>query len=120
GFVVTQIPPMAPTLEECSWSGMALAWNDSNANGIRETTESPLSDVRFFTDGYLQESEIVDWGVTGTGGSIGLILLLTGCPDLQFDVYPEIPQKCRLTTPPRLQVNTRKVGQEFSFGFLCN
>ena len=97
-----------------------MAWNDSNANGIREATESPLSDVRFFTKGYLHESDIFDWGTTGTGGSMGLIMLLTGCPDLQFEVYPEVPENCKLTTPTLILASARKEHEEFSFGFLCH
>jgi hypothetical protein len=116
----TLLPSLTPTLEECSWSGYVLAWNDSNANGIREATESPLSDIRFFTEGYLHKSEIIDWGITGIGGSMGLIALLTGCPDLQFEVYPEVPENCQLTTPARILADTRKEYEEFSFGFLCH
>jgi hypothetical protein len=113
------LPSLTPTLEECSWSGYVLAWNDSNANGIRETTESPLSDIRFFTEGYIHKSDIFDWGLTGSGGSMSLIALLTGCPELQFAVYPEVPENCRLTTPARMLADTRQEYEEFSFGFLC-
>src|SRR5688500_6558109 len=87
----TPLPSMTPTLEECSWSGYVLAWNDTNGNGIQEATEPPLSDVRFFTEGYVHKSQISDWGITGLGGSMGLIALLPGCPDLEFEVYPEVP-----------------------------
>lgn len=115
----TPLPSLTQTLEECSWSGYALAWNDINGNGIQEANEPPLSDVRFFTEGRSHIPEKFDWGITGTGGSIGLIMLLPGCPDLEFEVYPEVPENCRLTTPPRILADTRKEHEEFSFGFLC-
>ena len=115
----TTPPSVTPTPEECSWSGEARAWNDSNANGIREITESPLANVRFFTEDRSHNREKTDWGITGTGGSMGLILLLPGCPELEFEVYSEVPENCRLTTPARILADTRKKHEEFSFGFLC-
>lgn len=116
----TPLPSSTPTLEECSWSGYALAWNDINGNGIQDANEPPMSDVRFFTEGYMHQSEIFDWGITGTGGSMGLIILLSGCPDLEFEVYPHVPENCQLTTPARILAHSKKEHEKFSFGFLCH
>ena len=113
------LPSLTPTPEECSWSGLALAWNDSNGNGIREDTEPPLSDIRFFLEERLHNSEKSDQGSTGTGGSIGMIVMLPDCHDVQFEVYPEVPPNCQLTTPARITADPDKDHEEFTFGFLC-
>ena len=116
----TLLPSLTATPEECSWSGLAEAWNDSNGNGIREATEKPLSDIRFFLEDRLHNSERSDYGRTGTGGSMGIIILLPGCSEVQFEVYPEVPPNCQLTTPARILADHSKDHEEFLFGFLCH
>ena len=90
----TPLPSLTPTMEECSWSGYVEAWSDNNSNGIREANEPPLSDIRFFLEERLHNSERSDQGSTGSGGSIGMIVMLPGCIDVQFEVYPEVPPNC--------------------------
>ena len=111
------LPSLTPTLEECSWYGLMFAWSDNNGNGVQDADEPPLAKIRFFTEDASRKSDL---GTTGTGGSMGLVELLPGCVHMQFEVYPEVPENCQLTTKPaQMLANTRKEYQEFSFGFLC-
>jgi hypothetical protein len=119
-FVVTQIPLLTPTPDECSWYGLVLAWSGSNGDGLRDADEPPLANIRFFSEDPSHKSEKFDYGTTGSGGSMGLVELLPGCTHRQFEVYPEVPENCQLTTPTRFLADTRKGNQEFSFGFLCH
>ena len=115
------LPSLTPTQEECSWYGLMLAWSDNNGNGVKDADEPPLANIRFFSENPSHKSEKSDYGTTGTGGSIGLVELLPGCVHLRFEVYPEVPENCELTTTPaRMLADTRKEHQEFSFGFLCS
>ena len=117
----TPLPSFTPTLEECSWYVLLFAWSDSDGNGLRDANEPPLANIRFFSEDPSLKFEKIDHGTTGTGGSIGLVELLPGCFHFQFEVYPEVPEDCQLTTTPaRMLADTRKENQEFSFGFLCH
>ena len=111
------LPSLTPTLEECSWYGLMFAWSDNNGDGVQDANEPPLANIRFFSEDASRKSDL---GTNGTGGSMGLVELLPGCIHMQFEVYPEVPENCQLTTTPaRMLADTRKEYQEFSFGFLC-
>ena len=121
-LISTQTPPplpsLTPTLEECSWYGLMFTWNDNNANGIQDDGEPPLAYISFFLEDSSRKSDI---GATGSGGTMGLVEWLPGCNHMQFEIYPEVPENCKLTTTQtRMSADTRKEYQEFSFGFICH
>ncbi len=109
----------AKTPKKCFWSGEVLTWNDSNSNGIREADEPFLGSVRIFSEDRSTNSGKLDLGYTGSNGSMIVNTLLPGCTNIKYEIFPEVPQNCQLTTRARLLVNTRKDDEKFSFGFLC-
>ena len=95
---------------DCIWSGTAVAWIDENQNGQYDTNEQPLPNVVFhISDG---ENSTSNWK-----GEATLNVWLPGCPEANFEVFPEIPNGYSLTTTSKLPSSARESNQVFQFGF---
>ena len=126
----TPLPSFTPTFEyaessDCLWRGTGRAWNDDNQNGVWDLGEKPLANVKFWVDDPLNDYQKVNDGLysdttaTNADGNVEIVVGLPGCPDVEFEVYTEIPVNCELTTQERISVNFNTQSPVYSFGFVC-
>jgi hypothetical protein len=127
----TPLPSFTPTVEEeatevsdCLWKANGKAWKDDNQDGVWNSGEKPLANVKFWVDDTLNDYEKVneflsDTVATNSDGKVEISVWLPGCPEVEFEVYTEAPQNCRLTTQERLPVNLDSQYPVYSFGFVC-
>jgi ligand-binding sensor domain-containing protein len=95
---------------DCIWSGTAVVWIDENQNGQFEASEQPLQNVVFHvSDG---GSSTSNWK-----GEATLSVWLPGCPQANFEIYPEIPNGYKLTTSASISADARDLNKIFEFGF---
>ena len=126
----TPLPSFTPTSEyiesrDCLWEATGKAWSDDNQNGVWNSGEKPLANVKFWVDDTLNNLEKVneflsDNVATNTDGDVEISVWLPGCPDVDFEVYTEAPQNCELTTEERIAVNLNGQYPVYSFGFICH
>lgn len=115
----TTTPTLEPMFVDCDWTGIAKAWLDDNKNGIWDTDEKPLENVRFFVDDTLNKfKNVSNFAVSDANGTSDLDVWLPGCPKVLFEVYAEAPTSYIFTTKSRIpadpQLQVRKI---FYFGF---
>jgi hypothetical protein len=92
---------------DCAWYGSARAWIDSNADGRINPDEPPLSDVQIHVDDIQHQFVNISWPViTDKDGDVQLSVPIPGCSDTSFEIYVDIPAGYRVTTRPRIQVNS--------------
>lgn len=103
---------------DCIWNRKALAWIDENGNGKRDQNEQPLANVNIFVDDVRNNyRKVGDGAATNGKGETHLSVWLPGCPNIDFEVYPETPVGYHSTTPPRLKADVGRLDQVFEFGF---
>lgn len=108
----------------CAWFGSARAWIDSNADGLVNADEPPLSDVPIHVDDVPNQFIDINWPViTDKNGDVQLSLSIPGCSETAFEIYVEIPEGYRATTRPRIEVNLNlgespNTGRVYYFGFV--
>ncbi len=127
----TPLPSFTPTTEEeevesadCLWKATGKAWQDDNQNGVWNSGEKPLANVKFWVDDPLNDLQKVneflsDIVATNADGNVEISVWLPGCPEVEFEVYTEAPQICELTTEERILVNLNSQYPVYSFGFVC-
>lgn len=114
---VTPPSAVAPS-PDCTWQGTAQAWIDQDENGIRSSYEPPLPGISFFVDDVLNNlPRVADYATSNLQGNARLSVWLPGCPDVKFEVYPEVPMQYHLTTPQRLTVPITETAKALQFGF---
>ncbi len=102
-----------------SWQAEFWAWLDENENGVWDTNEVPLQDVRFSVT-YQTETDHArsDWK-----GYAFLQSIFSECPNTTFEVYAEPPDGYRLTTTDRFNAGSGCDGDEgphlFGFTYLA-
>jgi streptogramin lyase len=110
--------PMVETPGDCIWQGVAQAWIDQNENGIWDSNEHPLPGISFFVDDVLNNLlQVADYATSNLQGDARLLVWLPGCPDVKFEVYPEVPKQYHLTTPQRLTAPVTATAKALQFGF---
>ena len=127
------LPSFTPTLEDseytessdCLWTATGKAWMDDNQNGVWNSGEKPLANVKFWVDdplnGYQKVNELYSDSVTtNIDGNVEISVGLPGCPEVELEVYTEAPQNCELTTQERIPVNLNSQYPVYSFGFVCD
>lgn len=109
---------------DCAWHGSAKAWIDSNADGLVNNGEPPLSKVEIHVDDLQDQLVNVGWTTTtDKNGDAWLNVLMPGCSDLLLEVYASVPEGYRMTTIPRIEVHRGFWGSLFTknvyyFGFI--
>ena len=110
-------PPVATEVADCGWDGTAVAWLDTNNNGIWDEDEVPLTNVEFYVDGWN------DWYIDDafaskdapTGG-VGIVVWLAGCPDVSFQACAEVLENYGPTTNTCITPKQR-ANEILQFGF---
>jgi hypothetical protein len=109
---------------DCAWYGSARAWIDSNADGLLNPDEPPLSDVQIYVEDLEHEFMGINWpAITDKDGDVLLRVTIPGCSDTSFEIYADIPAGYRVTTRPRIQVKPdiwerRLTERVYYFGFV--
>ena len=119
GGVRQDITPTEEYWGDCMWSGKAFTWIDANRDGKFDAGEQPLSDVHINVGTYPESSnKSVTGGNTDQTGE-AVFDSFPICPgDHEWDVYPNIPQGFRLTTPEKLKANPdMRITETYYFGF---
>ena len=107
-------------MPECLWYATGKSWNDNNKNGIWDAAEKPLADISFWVDDPLNGYQKVNNAdVSDANGTVEISVGLPGCPDVDFEVYTDVPPNCELTTQARISANVNQSDEVFSFGFSC-
>ena len=116
---VEQTNPPDPIFADCGWSATARAWVDLNGNGVRDASDSPLPGVTFHVDDTLNGYTDVNPGNSPTNGKgeSQLSVFLPGCPNVHFEIYPDVPSGYRVLSDARLTADADAVNQVFEFGF---
>jgi hypothetical protein len=106
-FFALQYIFRADGVVNCTWQGSARAWIDSNGDGRVSPDEPPLGGVELYVE--QNQFQLIDLHVpviTDTNGDVQLTITLPGCSTTLFEIYVNIPQGYRITTRPRIEVNT--------------
>ncbi len=121
-------PPAAEEESEtsdCLWRATGEAWNDENQDGVWNSNETPLANVKFWVDDTLNKYQKVNEFLSDTvssnsRGQVEISVWLPGCPKVAFEVYTDAPQNCELTTEERIPVVNLSIKDSiYSFGFVC-
>ena len=109
---------------DCVWWDTAEAWIDQNENGVWDSSEQPLSEVRFHIDDVRNDHQGVgDEAISNKQGKADLRVWMAGCPTVELEVYATPPDGYRFTTPSRIAVPKSATGNPgktvFSFGFVA-
>jgi hypothetical protein len=119
----------AGDVTSCTWQSSAKAWIDSNADGLINSGESPLSGVEVHIDdvkNQLASEGNISWpAVTNQYGDVQLHITIPGCSETVFEVYVDIPQGYRVTTSPRIEVTpdfweSLRSEKVYYFGFVAD
>jgi hypothetical protein len=103
---------------DCVWQGNAQAWIDQNENGIWDSNEPSLPGISFSVDDVLNNlPQVAYYATSNLQGEARLSVRLPGCPDVKFEVYPDVPAQYHLTTSRRLSVLDSPVKRVLQFGF---
>ena len=127
--ITSPIPPPTFTEEpeefsDCRWIATGKSWNDDNQDGDWDSSEKPLAGVNFWVDDTLNDYHkvnefLADTVASNADGIVEIAVWLPGCPDVEFEIYTEAPQNCKLTTPERISANVNSRNSVYSFGFVC-
>jgi len=109
--------PTSRVYEDCIWSGVAVAWIDTDGDSVHDAKEPPLSGVTFYVDDTINSLQRVGEGTSDWHGEAQVSVWLPGCPEARFEVYPDTVPGYRLTTEPRLDADAQVLDETFSFGF---
>jgi streptogramin lyase len=97
---------------------MAKTWIDENQNGVWDPGEKPLENVLFYIDDVRNNYQKVGGrSISNLNGEAGLYVWLPGCPDASFEIYPEVPNGYKLTTPERQSAKGKRDEGPFWYGF---
>ena len=115
-------------ITDCAWHSSARTWIDSNADGMVNNGELPLSDVEIHIDveNPLADEGGVGWSATtDKNGDVQLKVSIPGCSDTVFEVYADIPEGYRMTTQPRIEINgdfweSLRAESTYYFGFISD
>jgi len=119
GAYVYLLLPENNTISDCIWTQSAIAFVDTNANGVRDSAEPPLKDVHFHIDDMHNHITNIGSAQTNATGEAKLFLWLPGCPTTKFEVYTDPLPGYSLITSARL--NERDVGgNPYVFGYKAN
>ncbi|MGZ6317476.1 MAG: hypothetical protein ACXWNQ_09470 [Anaerolineales bacterium] len=111
------------SVADCAWSAVAVAWIDNNQNGSFDPGEPVLQNVALHvTDIQNHVSDVAFGAMTDQRGMAHLQVPISGCPTVDFEVYPDTPPGYRLTTEAPIRVNknslgTLQSGATYYFGF---
>ena len=111
------------SVADCAWNGIAVAWIDANENGAFDQGEQVLQNVPLHVaDIRHNYSDVALRAITDQRGTAHLQVPLSGCPTVDYEVYPDTPTGCKLTTRARIHVNknqlgTLQSGATYYFGF---
>lgn len=108
---------------DCTWYASARTWIDANADGLVNSGEIPLGDVKIHVEDLQNQLTAVSWpAITDQKGDVQLNVSIPGCADTVFEIYVDVPEGYRITTRPRLAVQpdiweTAGTGRVYYFGF---
>ena len=112
------------SVADCTWQGSAKAWIDSNGDGRVNANEPPLDGVKIYVEQVAPQLVEINLPViTDHNGDVWFNVSIPGCSDMLFEIYANIPQGYRITTRPRIEVNSN-VGESlrtervYYFGFI--
>ena len=111
---------------DCLWQASVMTWVDSNRNGLVETGEPPLSEVKIHIHEAENQLVNLNWpATTDKDGDALLNIPIPGCVDTRFEIAVDIPNGYRITTRPRIQVHSdiqESPGGErvYFFGFVSD
>lgn len=106
-FSVLQYILRAGSFDDCAWYGSIKTWIDLNGDGLVSRGEPPLADVKIHVDDVGNGLVDVGWpAVTDQAGDARFNVSIPGCSDTAFAIYVDIPKGYRLTTRPRIEINT--------------
>ncbi|HCK67575.1 MAG TPA: hypothetical protein DIW23_13450 [Anaerolineae bacterium] len=113
-------------IADCVWSGYTVAWVDTNRNGVLDSDEKPLQGVSVYVDDVKNKYIDVAYPVeTDDDGEAYAHVSLAGCPNVDFEIYVDVPEGYELTTQPRIRVSkdffgTLDTETVYYFGFVAN
>jgi hypothetical protein len=112
---VEPTPTYPAVFSDCGWDGIGFVWIDQNGDGEYQEGEQPIPDVPVLIDDTLNGlTDVGKKATTSSKGEANLSVWLPGCPDVDFEIYIQVPDGYTLTTPPRVKV--QGLTQRFSFG----
>ncbi len=113
-----QSTPTVEVLADCFMYFHLLAWEDSDADGVREEGEPPLEGVEFSITGYYAYSFA---GGQGTTDAQGLLTIDTwapgGCGGDDFEIRATPPEGYLASSDTTLKVSPGQIPLDFEFGF---
>src|SRR5437762_1661632 len=74
---------------DCIWRHSAVAFVDTNGNGVRDPAEPPLKDVYFRIDDTYNHFTDVGSAHSNVRGEADLSVWLPGCPTAEFEVHTD-------------------------------
>lgn len=118
----THVAESTPTFEgisDCLWSGIGFVWIDQNGDGEYQEGEQPIPDVPVLIDDTLNDyTDVGGKAKTSLGGVADLSVWLPGCPDVEFEIYIQVPDGYVLTTPARVRVDGYDDRSSFGLTYL--
>ena len=110
---------------DCEWHGSARTWIDLNDDGSVNDGEPPLGNVEIHIDDVKNQRENIGWpAITNTDGDVQLNVSMSGCPDVDLEMFvANTPKGYRLTTEPRIEVDrglweSLDANRIYYFGFI--
>ena len=107
--VITACQPilymLSVRIADCYWQGRAIAWIDSNENGLLDSNELALENVPVHVDDL--DNHRIDVGIraiTDQHGIARLSVFIAGCSSADLEVYADSPTGYKLTTAARIHV----------------
>jgi len=103
---------------DCGWNHQVVVWLDMDADGVRDEDEVPMPGVVVHAEevnlGYLHGAQPVNWQ-----GEYRFDVFLSGCPDVSFEVYPEVPEGYRVTTAARVKDPDQETDSLFGLTYVA-
>jgi hypothetical protein len=114
----------AGSLADCTWQGSAKAWIDSNGDGQVNVNEPPLDGVEIYVNQV--QSQLLEISLpvfTDQNGNVQFTVSIPGCSNTLFEVYVDVPHGYRITTRPRIEIQSdvgTSIGAQpvYYFGFM--
>ena len=101
---------------DCGWESDVLTFIDENANKRWDASEPPLPGVKIYATDIL-DNEIVGGGKTDEKGRTLLTVFMSGCKDIEFEIYAGVPEGYMPTTAERIAEDEVRPGGPVMFGF---